>query len=62
MNMGTIDKLYEEASTAKEELDQAWQNFNYASKDMVDSAVLDLKAKQEKYMCLVRKLKNEVFQ
>ena len=30
MNMELVDNLYEQIKQAKEELDQAWQNFDYA--------------------------------
>ena len=61
MNMELVDNLYEQIKQAKEELNQAWQNFDYAEKDMIDVAILDVRVKQLKYERLAKKLHKVVF-
>ena len=60
MNMELVDNLYEQIKQAKEELNQAWQNFDYAEKDMIDVAILDVRVKQLKYERLAKKLHTAV--
>ena len=61
MNMELVDNLYEQIKQTKEELNQAWQNFDYAEKDMIDVAILDVRVKQLKYERLAKKLHKAVF-
>jgi CRISPR/Cas system-associated protein endoribonuclease Cas2 len=54
-------KLYEEVKQAKEQLDQAWQNFEYAEPDFIDIASLEVTLAQKKYVKLSKKLGKLVF-
>ncbi len=54
-------KLYEEVKQAKEQLDQAWQNFDYAEPDFIDIASLEVTLAQKKYSKLAKKLGKLVF-
>jgi len=51
-----MQKLYEEVKQAKEQLDQAWQNFDYADPDFIDIATYEITLAQKKYSKLAKKL------
>ena len=53
--------LYEEVKQAKEQLDQAWQNFDYAEPEFIDIATYEVTLAQKKYVKLSRKLGRLVF-
>ena len=53
--------LYEEVKKAKEQLDQAWQNFDYAEPDFIDIATYEVTLAQKKYSKLAKKLGKLVF-
>jgi hypothetical protein len=54
--------LYEEVKKAKEQLDQAWQNFEYAEPDFIDVASYEVTLAQKKYVKLSKKLGRTVFE
>lgn len=54
-------KLYEEVKQAKEQLDQAWQNFDYAEPEFIDIATYEVTLAQKKYSKLAKKLGKLVF-
>ena len=54
-------KLYEEVKQAKEQLDQAWQNFDYAEPEFIDIATYEVTLAQKKYAKLSKKLGRLVF-
>ncbi len=48
-----------EYSQARQELQRAWENFNNADENFIDSAIFDLKSAEVKFESLMREYKNE---
>ena len=61
MDMNKVDNLMAEVRECRSQLELAWQNFDYAEKDMIDVAILDVRVKQLKYERLANKLHKAVF-
>lgn len=62
MNIRKVDVLMSEIRENKELLDLAWQDLDYAEDRYVKTAILKIKALEERHNELCRELKNTVFE
>ena len=61
MDMNMIDTLTLEIRQCREQLKQDWSNFDNASPEYIDCAIINLKATEQRYKALCRELKDNVF-
>ena len=61
MDMNMIDLLMVEIRECREKLKQDWNNFDNASPEYIDTAIVNLKATEQRYKALCYELKNNGF-
>ena len=61
MDMNRIDSLMNEIRECRERLKQDWDNFDNASPEYIDVAIVNLKATEQRHKVLCNELKNNVF-
>lgn len=61
MNIKKIDELKKQIDASKEELQNSWRLFDYATYEYIDVAIFNVRMAELKYQTLCRELKREVF-